>query len=177
MAIKNFIGEYYFLSNSYKGKSGKYNTKTKTYEHGEAFIFNGIQFDNGQAAFQSQKNLSNSVKYSMMYPIAARHSGTQEDLRENWEEIKDEVMYQVQLAKFSQCESLKQKLLATCDEEIIKGNWKHDNYWGHCYCPQCKDIKKENKLGLILMQVREDLRRMENGEVIKKENKPDSGKE
>lgn len=177
MAIDKFTGKYYFLSNFYKGKGTIYNPETRAYEPGEVFTYKGIKFDNGQAAFQSQKNLANSDKYSMMYPIAARYLGTHEELRDNWEDVKEQIMYDVQMAKFSQCEGLKRKLLETGNEEIIKGNWKHDNYWGHCYCPQCKNIKKENKLGLILMQVREVLRRMENGERIETEDKPDSEKE
>lgn len=53
---------------------------------------------------------------------------------------------------------LKKKLLATGDALLIEGNTCHDNYWGDCKCEKCKDIKGENRLGQLLMQVREELK-------------------
>ena len=54
-------------------------------------------------------------------------------------------------AKFSKNPILKAKLLATGDAELIEGNWWNDTYWG-----VCKGVGK-NKLGKILMRVRDEL--------------------
>ena len=67
-------------------------------------------------------------------------------------------MYDIVKAKFSQNENLRQMLLDTNNEELIEGNWWHDNCWGDCSCERCKDIKGQNNLGKILMRVREEIR-------------------
>jgi hypothetical protein len=36
-------------------------------------------------------------------------------------------------------------------------NNRHDNILGYCYCKECKDIEKQNILGKILMEVRNEL--------------------
>ena len=58
-------------------------------------------------------------------------------------------MAEVLLAKFSQNDILRQKLLSTT---------RNDNYWGNCQCAECAWKKKENRLGTILMRIREKLR-------------------
>lgn len=52
---------------------------------------------------------------------------------------------------------LKKKLLETGDAELIEGNYWHDNTWGQCYCPRCKNKIGENHLGKLLMKIRESL--------------------
>ena len=48
-----------------------------------------------------------------------------------------------------QVPELREKLLATGDEELIEGNWWNDKFWGVCKGEGC------NMLGLILMEVRD----------------------
>lgn len=68
-------------------------------------------------------------------------------------------MYKVVYAKFSKNENLRQILLSTEDEELVEDTtgW-HDNIWGDCSCPKCQYIKGRNKLGKILMQVRDEIK-------------------
>jgi ribA/ribD-fused uncharacterized protein len=66
--------------------------------------------------------------------------------------VKDEIMLRAVRAKFQSHESLGEELLATGDEEIIEQT-TDDKYWG---CGS--DGTGLNKLGLILMQVRAELR-------------------
>ena len=68
-------------------------------------------------------------------------------------------MYRICFAKFSQNKDLQKKLLDTKDMELEETNWWHDNCWGNCVCDKCKDIIGENKLGKILMRIREELRK------------------
>lgn len=69
-------------------------------------------------------------------------------LREDWESIKDDVMRDVLLAKFTQHEDLRILLLSTGDCKLIE-HTKNDAYWG-----DGGDGTGKNKLGEILMEVR-----------------------
>ena len=87
-------------------------------------------------------------------PKQASEIGRRRDLplREDWEEVKDRVMYEIVRAKFRQNKLLKMLLLQTGTRTLVEGNWWNDTYWGVC------KGKGENKLGQILMRVREELR-------------------
>lgn len=73
-------------------------------------------------------------------------------LRRDWESAKDGVMKKAVLAKFSQHEELKALLLSTGDALLIE-HTTNDAYWG-----DGGDGHGRNRLGQILMQVREELR-------------------
>ncbi|WP_449417329.1 NADAR family protein [Phormidium nigroviride] len=73
-------------------------------------------------------------------------------LRQDWEEVKDDIMRKAVLCKFDNHANIREVLLSTGDEEIVE-NSPIDYYWG---CG--KDGSGKNKLGLILMEVREILR-------------------
>jgi ribA/ribD-fused uncharacterized protein len=72
-------------------------------------------------------------------------------LREDWDRIKDEVMYKVLVAKFSDAK-LRKMLLDTGDAYLVEGNWWGDTYWG-----VCNGVGK-NKLGRLLMRLRKEIR-------------------
>ena len=76
-------------------------------------------------------------------------------IRTDWEEVKDEIMYQACLKKFQTHKEVKELLLSTGDEELIE-NAPSDYYWG---CG--KTGTGQNKLGQILMRVRAELRQAE----------------
>lgn len=76
-------------------------------------------------------------------------------LRQDWEQVKDEIMQVGVLEKFQTHESLCQIILGTGDELLVE-NSPIDFYWG---CG--KDGTGENKLGRILMAVRDILRERE----------------
>ena len=60
-------------------------------------------------------------------------------------------MYDVCKQKFTENEDLKIKLLQTGLEPIVEGNTWGDTYWG-----KCKGVG-QNKLGQILMRIRNEL--------------------
>ncbi|MBY0523058.1 MAG: NADAR family protein [Gemmataceae bacterium] len=74
-------------------------------------------------------------------------------LRRDWEAVKDAIMREAVLAKFTQHEDIQAILLATGDAAIVE-NSPTDDYWG-----DGSDGHGKNKLGRILMSVREELRR------------------
>lgn len=135
--IDKFNGKYDFLSNYYVAP----------------VTYNGLTFQSNEAAFQAQKTLNEGQrrKFTRMAPNKAKAKGRNVILRSDWEQIKNKIMYEVCYAKFTQNPELKEKLLATGDEELVEGNTWHDTYWGVC------NRRGKNKLGKILMRVREEL--------------------
>ncbi len=73
-------------------------------------------------------------------------------LRPDWETVKDDIMRRAVLKKFQTHEDIRDILLGTGDEGLVE-NAPDDYYWG---CG--KDGSGQNKLGQILMEVREILR-------------------
>jgi len=140
--INIFDGENAFLSNFLERIITFDNKKFRTNEH----------------AFQWKKTL-NSHEQSLIQnaktPGQSKREGRNCTLRKDWEQIKKQVMFDIVMAKFSQHQDLKAKLLATGDAILIEGNVWHDNTWGNCTCNRCINIKGQNLLGLILMQVRD----------------------
>lgn len=73
-------------------------------------------------------------------------------LRQDWEQVKDDIMRQAVLCKFTTHADIKEILLDTGNQELIE-NSPIDWYWG---CGS--DGTGKNMLGIILMEVREILR-------------------
>lgn len=73
-------------------------------------------------------------------------------LRRDWESVKDAIMREAVLAKFSQHEDIRAVLLGTGSAKLVE-HTTNDDYWG-----DGGDGHGKNKLGLILMSVREELR-------------------
>jgi ribA/ribD-fused uncharacterized protein len=77
-------------------------------------------------------------------------------LRSDWEQVKDDIMQQGVLRKFETHADIREILIATGDELIVE-NSPIDYYWG---CG--KDGSGKNRLGEILIAVREILRQQQN---------------
>ncbi len=76
-------------------------------------------------------------------------------LRRDWESIKDNVMRDAVMAKFTQHDDLCERLLATGNAKLVE-HTANDDYWG-----DGGDGSGKNMLGQILMGVREKLRQQE----------------
>lgn len=135
--IREFIDAYAFLSNFYHSP----------------VKYRNLIYLNAEAAFQAQKESCEKDKeqYTRMNPAQAKLVGRNCNLREDWEEIKEQTMYEIVKAKFTQNKNLAKLLLDTGDAYLEEGNWWHDTTWGVC------NGVGENKLGKILMRVREEL--------------------
>ena len=79
-------------------------------------------------------------------------------LRKDWESVKDSIMHAAVRAKFTQHADLREILLATGDVVIVE-HTENDAYWG-----DGGDGSGQNRLGQILMRVREELRHGQNGD-------------
>lgn len=132
--IDCFDGEYAFLSNFYP----------------VVVHFGQHTYLNSEAAFQAQKCVHEyEMRQFCGLPAGkAKRLGRKVQLRSDWERIKDDIMYQVVRAKFSQHPNLWWQLRATEDAELIEGNTWGDRYWG------AVNGVGENKLGRILMRIR-----------------------
>lgn len=86
-------------------------------------------------------------------------------IRRDWPQIKENVMYRAVKAKFTQHSVLRNMLLQTGDALLVE-HTTSDNFWG-----DGGDGRGQNKLGLILMRVREELRN-ESGNVNNLYNPP-----
>jgi N-glycosidase YbiA len=83
--------------------------------------------------------------------IAARMGRSRKrPLRKDWESVKDTIMHEAVVAKFTQHADLREILLATGDAKLVE-HTENDDYWG-----DGGDGSGKNKLGQILMRVREE---------------------
>lgn len=73
-------------------------------------------------------------------------------IRADWDDVRDEIMQRAVTTKFATHAALAEMLLATGNRQIVE-NAPMDYYWG---CGA--DGTGQNRLGLILMAVRETLR-------------------
>lgn len=74
-------------------------------------------------------------------------------MREDWDEVKNNIMKEVLLKKFETHPGIRKILLDTGNEELCE-NSSTDSYWG---CGS--DGKGKNMLGVLLQEVREELRK------------------
>jgi ribA/ribD-fused uncharacterized protein len=118
----------------------------------------GKEWSTSEHYFQARKFLDEMLQEeirSASTPGEAARLGRDRarPLRADWELVKDDVMYEVVLAKFSQHPDLRERLLSTGDAYLVEHTEK-DGYWG-----DGGDGSGKNRLGSILMRVREELRR------------------
>jgi N-glycosidase YbiA len=73
-------------------------------------------------------------------------------IRKNWDNLKDNVMFDALKAKFTQYEDLRKLLIETGDKILIE-HTENDNYWG-----DGGDGSGKNKLGKLLMKLRIELK-------------------
>lgn len=119
--------------------------------------YEGIFYKTSENAFQAAKTLDYNErrKFKDVDPGTAKKMGRKVELRKDWESVKDQVMLEILRIKFSESE-LKTKLLSTGNRKLVEGNIWHDCTWGVCRCARCGN-KGENRLGILLMQVRSEL--------------------
>lgn len=135
--INSFKGKYAFLSNYYE----------------VPVQYEGLTYKNSEAAFQAAKTLNTAERkeFTDLTPNNAKAKGRSINLRADWEKVKLDIMYDINMAKFTQNSDLREKLIATGDAYLEEGNTWNDRYWGTV------NGVGQNQLGKVLMRVREDL--------------------
>ena len=139
--ISEFDKEWAFLSNFYWSE----------------IEFEGITYPTNEHFFLAMKTLDINERRAIANcrtPGQAKRMGRRVALRPDWEDIKESVMLEGLCLKFAD-EQLADWLLETGDEELVEGTTWHDNEWGNCSCPKCAHIEGKNKLGRLLMIVRD----------------------
>ena len=136
MVIDKFDGEYRFLSNFYVS----------------GVVYDGVSYPSSENAYQAAKTLDTFERDQFVNCTAgqAKRLGQKITLREDWEDVKIQIMLSIVRSKFKR-PYLRDRLLATGDAILIEGNTWGDTFWGVC------DGKGENWLGKILMVIRSEL--------------------
>ena len=137
--VKEFQGEFRFLSNFYPS----------------LLTHDGIKYPTVEHAYQAAKTLDFAKRWEISQldtPGKAKRAGKQVVLRPDWNDIRGRVMGELIVLKFTFNLELRKKLLATEHAQLTEGNTWGDTYWGIC------KGKGENVLGQILMMVRGLLR-------------------
>jgi ribA/ribD-fused uncharacterized protein len=118
----------------------------------------GKTWQTSEHYFQAQKFAGTPAEAEVRLaesPMIAAQIGRsrKRPLRRDWWSVRDSIMHEAVLAKFTQHADLREILLGTGDAEIVE-HTENDRHWG-----DGGDGSKKNRLGQILMRVREELRR------------------
>lgn len=90
-------------------------------------------------------------------PGHAKRMGRVVKLREDWEQVREDIMYRCVQAKFVQNTGLRVALLRTNTRELIEGNTWGDRIWGCVWNSNNARWEGQNLLGQTLMRVRAEL--------------------
>ena len=122
-----------------------------------SFDLDGKNWKTSEHYFQAQKFVGTEY-YGMVLkaksPREAANMGRNRSfpLRNDWEQVKEDVMRKALEAKFTQNDNIKEILLST-DDKILIENSPNDYYWG---CGS--DQSGKNRLGVLLMELRDKLK-------------------
>ena len=119
-------------------------------------IIHGKEYLTVEHWFQSQKFTNPELQEQIRLaptPAKAKSLGKKRDptFRNDWDSIREEIMYQGLKAKFDQNIFLYTKLLGTAKLEL-KEDAPWDSYWG-----TGKTGKGKNRMGILLMKLRSEL--------------------
>lgn len=141
--IDSFCGAFRFLSNFFPA----------------VVRFEGLTFQSTEAAYQAAKTLLPELReqFTSMMPSEAKVAGKLLEIREDWEDVKEGIMFDLLQQKFEQNMAW-QRLQATAPRPLVEGNHWHDTYWGVCNgkCRQGPHAPfGKNRLGEMLMEIRD----------------------
>lgn len=112
-------------------------------------------FPTSEAAFQAYKNPNNNEyilkQQKSLSPFISKKLAKKCNIREDWDIVKNNIMYNIIRNKFKQNKIIQYKLLNTGLRKIVKID-KNDHYWGNG-----KTNNGFNMLGNILIKVRNEL--------------------
>ena len=141
--IKNFRGEYYFLSNMYPCEIRVHDLVFLNSES----LFQALKFRKNRELVQRFCGIDGFTAKSLGKKIRLSSTAIKE-----WNEFRITAMEKAVRAKFVQNPDLAKKLLATGDAELVEENTWNDTFWGVC------NGIGQNNLGKILMKIRNELK-------------------
>ncbi|MFO8016440.1 MAG: NADAR family protein [Candidatus Woesearchaeota archaeon] len=131
--------EYGYLSNLSRHGFRLFCSEWPTAEH----CYQAMKF------FPTDSSLVREIRGAETPRIAAETGRANRDKAyQRWDEIKDDAMRLVVMAKFYSNKEIQEKLVSTGDETLVEAS-PTDWYWG-----EGADSRGENRLGRILMEMR-----------------------
>lgn len=166
--------ELYYKNNIFNGLNGfdgEYKILSNFAEHEKISIVlpygdtNGKKYsaNNIETLFQAAKTkavyqIEEIVKANN--PSVSKYLGRRCKLREDWEDIKEQVMKELVNKKFNVSNDFRKVLLSIPDDKVIvEMNRWCDKEWGVC----SKTFKGNNKLGKILMDLKKEKKGIQCG--------------
>jgi ribA/ribD-fused uncharacterized protein len=145
------------MSDPIYGFSGPYDFLSNFHPSPIRLLDDPNRYPTVEHAFQAAKTLDEDARTRIAglgTPGAAKRAGRAVALRADWEIVKDVVMLACLRAKFAPGSSFAEMLLETGDRELVEANAWGDRVWG----VDRRTGAGENRLGLLLMRVRTELR-------------------
>lgn len=114
----SFYNDLYFLSNMYPCR----------------IVYMGLDFCCSESAYQASKctSIKDMKFFCQLDGYAAKKHGKKIDRRNDFEECKLKIMFEILSVKFILNPELKEKLLKVPDNKFVENNTWHDTYWGVC---------------------------------------------
>ena len=144
--ILGFLGKFHFLSNFHEHESALI--------YIDGFSGQKIGCKNVEAAYQASKTINLTERLliaNSSNPSEAKKLGRKIKLRSDWDEVKNDIMMELLVQKFTY-PFYRELLLSTKDAYLEETNTWSDFYWGVC------NGVGENHLGKRLMKIREGLK-------------------
>jgi ribA/ribD-fused uncharacterized protein len=122
-----------------------------------------IEYPTVEHFFQGMKIVDGTERKAFVdaysNPFAIKRAAKTLELREDWDAIRDSVMYTALKWKFRKGTMWADTLISTYEMDLVEWNNWHDNYWGWCICTYCQKsvLAPKNKLGKMLMDIREEI--------------------
>lgn len=141
----------------FKKNSDKYACFNNSYE--APVMYDCITYKSSEAALQAQKTfeITERMEFAKLSADEARKKGKSIKLRDDWQDIKYDVMCNILYVKFKQNKGLMDILLETGSEPLVADmSHIHDMEWGTCFCRK-HGGKGKNLLGKALEEVRSKL--------------------
>jgi len=120
-------------------------------------MWKGLRFDTSEAAYHWEKfpgmpiaeEIRKAPSAHVAFKLAEQYRSAR---RQDWDDVKVDIMRDILRAKVAQHEYVRRKLLATGNRGLIENSWR-DDFWGTG--PRSTG---QNMLGKLWMQVRAELR-------------------
>ena len=149
---KSFVYKFFENLNFYRAYRTGYTAGFSTFTTHPVHVF-GALYPTAEAAIQAMKCPSDNEyllkQQNARSPVISKNLGRKVTLREDWEEVCDDLLYEVIKCKFDQYPYLQNILINTGLRPIVQ----HTR--GDCFFGDGGDGTGQNRLGIVLTKLRE----------------------